>query len=82
MQRAFNELRLNICVVAAAAFIHCACCLAISTAAHTVAFGSVGNWSAAALSEARKFPAATSLPNLGLAFFAGGQSGCMSCASS
>ena len=31
-----------------------------------------GTWSAANLSEARLFLAATSLPNYGLAFFAGG----------
>ncbi len=32
-----------------------------------------GNWSAANLSEARSYLAATSLPNQGLAIFAGGQ---------
>jgi hypothetical protein len=34
--------------------------------------GSSGRWSTAALSVARGFPAATSLPNQGLAIFAGG----------
>jgi hypothetical protein len=36
-----------------------------------------GTWSAAALSQARYFHAATSLPNAGLAIFAGGK--CTSC---
>jgi hypothetical protein len=36
-----------------------------------------GNWSTAVLSEARDSLAATSLPNQGLAIFAGGQ--CTSC---
>jgi hypothetical protein len=36
---------------------------------------SSGRWSAAALSVARYYLAATSLPNQGLAMFAGGQSG-------
>ncbi len=34
-----------------------------------------GSWSTAALSKARYFPAATSLPNQGLAIFAGGYAG-------
>ena len=33
---------------------------------------SSGRWSTAALSVARKYPSATSLPNQGLAIFAGG----------
>ena len=33
-----------------------------------------GTWTTAALSEARTFLAATSLPNAGLAIFAGGES--------
>ncbi len=36
-----------------------------------------GAWSTAALSEARYALAATSLPNLGVAIFAGGQSACL-----
>jgi hypothetical protein len=35
-----------------------------------------GTWSTAALSSARRYPAATSLPNLGVAIFAGGNSTC------
>jgi hypothetical protein len=35
-----------------------------------------GAWSTAALSVARDYLAATSLPNLGVAIFAGGQSTC------
>jgi hypothetical protein len=35
-----------------------------------------GAWSTAALSEARYFLAATSLPNVGVAIFAGGQGTC------
>jgi hypothetical protein len=38
-----------------------------------------GEWSVAALSEARTALAAASLPNLGLAFFAGGFKYCMFC---
>ena len=38
-----------------------------------------GAWSTAALSEARGNLAATSLPNLGVAIFAGGQSTCCQC---
>jgi len=35
-----------------------------------------GDWSTAKLSEARRYIAATSLPNQGLAIFAGGASAC------
>ena len=35
-----------------------------------------GTWSTAALSSARRYPAATSLPNHGVAIFAGGDSTC------
>ena len=38
-----------------------------------------GTWSTAALSVARNFLAATSLPNAGLAFFAGGLGACLLC---
>ena len=38
-----------------------------------------GNWSTAALSVARYFLAATSLPNYGIAIFAGGDAGTLSC---
>ena len=37
--------------------------------------GSSGGWSTAVLSVVRNSPSATSLPNQGLAIFAGGQSG-------
>ena len=36
-----------------------------------------GSWSTAALSAARSYVAATSLPNFGLAIFAGGAGGSM-----
>ncbi len=37
--------------------------------------GSSGRWSTAVLSVARRYPSATSLPNQGLAIFAGGYDG-------
>jgi hypothetical protein len=40
-----------------------------------------GTWSTAALSVARTFFAATSLPSAGLAFFAGGYGTCLLCLS-
>jgi hypothetical protein len=61
-------------------------CLSLTTCAVSwrgVAFSAVdifnvtsGNWSTAALSEARETLAATSLPNLGVAIFAGGLGTC------
>jgi hypothetical protein len=52
--------------------LHCACSLLVHTAAQKVASESFGTWSTANLSEARSSLAATSLPNQGLAVFAGG----------
>ena len=57
-------------------FMHCA------DASNSIVYNTVdifnatsGTWSTAALSVARTWPVATSLPNYGLALFAGGQSG-------
>ena len=57
---------------AVAVLLHCACSLLVHTAAQKVASESLGPWSTAVLSEARAELAATSLPNQGLAIFAGG----------
>jgi hypothetical protein len=64
------------CLIAAAAVLLTACSSAILVEAQKVASEIFGTWTTAALSEARAFLAATSLPNAGLAIFAGGQSGC------
>ncbi len=62
---------------AAAAAVMIACSVAAAHAAQHVAVSySLGTWSTAALSEARPWLAATSLPNLGVAIFAGGLSTC------
>jgi hypothetical protein len=62
---------------AAAAAVMFACSVAVAHAAQQVAASySLGKWSTAALSEARSVFAATSLPNLGVAIFAGGWSTC------
>ena len=57
---------------AAAVLLHCVCSLLVNAEAQKVALESLGPWSTASLSEARGFLAATSLPNQGLAIFAGG----------
>jgi hypothetical protein len=63
---------------AAVAAVILACSVACSFAQHLTVSGSSGTWSTAALSQARIFgPGATSLPNAGVAIFAGGQ--CTSC---
>ncbi len=57
-------------------------CAAISGYSNVVdIFGATaGTWSTAALSVARAYLAATSLPSAGLAFFAGGEGGtCLLC---
>ncbi len=58
--------------VAAVAAVIFACSLACSFAQHVATSGSSGTWSTAALSQARSGLAATSLPNAGVAVFAGG----------
>ena len=58
---------------AAAVLLHCVCSLLVNAEAQKVALESLGPWSTANLSEARSYLAATSLPNQGLAIFAGGQ---------
>jgi hypothetical protein len=58
------------CAAAAVAAVIFACSAVGAVAA------SAGTWSTAALSTARCFFAATSLPNLGVAIFAGGRSTC------
>ncbi len=61
---------------AAAAAVMFACSAAAAHAAqHVEASYSLGTWSTAALSVARYQLAATSLPNLGVAIFAGGRGG-------
>jgi hypothetical protein len=60
----------------------CAClmpCTAVSGYSNVVDIFNVtsGTWSTAVLSQARKFLAATSLPDAGVAIFAGGS--CTSC---
>jgi hypothetical protein len=62
---------------AAAAVMLLACSVAAAHAAQQVeASYSLGTWSAAALSVAREWLAATSLPNVGVAIFAGGDGTC------
>jgi hypothetical protein len=62
---------------AAAAVVMLACSVAAGHAAQQVAASySLGTWSTAALSVARQGLAATSLPNVGVAIFAGGYSTC------
>jgi hypothetical protein len=62
---------------AAAAAVMFACSVAAAHAAqHVAASYSLGSWSAAALSTARTYLSATSLPNVGVAIFAGGWSTC------
>jgi hypothetical protein len=65
-----------------AVFATCAClmpCAADSTSFNVVDIFNVrtGTWSTAALSQARRYLAATSLPDAGVAIFAGGL--CTSC---
>jgi hypothetical protein len=61
----------------AAAAVMIACSVAAAHAAQQVAAShSLGTWSTAALSVARGYLAATSLPNVGVAIFAGGSSTC------
>ena len=64
--------RLAHVAVAVAVLLHCACSLLVHTAAEKVVTESLGPWSTANLSEARFLLASTSLPNQGLAIFAGG----------
>jgi hypothetical protein len=59
---------------AVALLLNCACSIWVHAAAQEVASQSFGNWSTANLSEVRSNLAATSLPNQGLAIFAGGNS--------
>ncbi len=62
---------------AAAAAVMLACSVAAAHAAQQVAASySLGTWSTANLSVARNSLAATSLPNVGVAIFAGGGSTC------
>ena len=62
---------------AAAAVVMFACSVAAAHAAQQVAASySLGTWSTTALSVARSDLAATSLPNLGVAIFAGGEGTC------
>ena len=56
---------------AVAVLLHFACSMLVRTAAQKVVSESLGIWSTAVLSEARSSLAATSLPNQGLAIFAG-----------
>jgi hypothetical protein len=58
---------------AAAVLLHCVCSLLVNAEAQKVTLESFGPWNTAVLSEARADVAATSLPNQGLAIFAGGQ---------
>jgi hypothetical protein len=60
------------CVAAVVVLLNCACGLLAHAAAHNVASESFGIWSTANLSVGRYSLAATSLPNQGLAIFAGG----------
>jgi hypothetical protein len=60
-------------LAAAAAVLLCLSCVAHIAAAQQAPCSSA--WTTAALSEARYGLAATSLPNQGLAFFAGGGDG-------
>jgi hypothetical protein len=61
---------------AAVAAVILACSVAGAAAQHVAASNSLGSWSTAALSVARNYLAATSLPNAGVAIFAGGYSTC------
>jgi hypothetical protein len=64
-------------VVAAIVFV---CNVIAAAAVHELATHASGTWSTAALSVARGALSATSLPNAGLAFFAGGHySACFCC---
>ena len=61
-----------------AVFATCAClmpCAVIGSLSNVVDIFNVtaGTWSTAALSQARRYLAATSLPDAGVAIFAGGQ---------
>jgi hypothetical protein len=67
-----NNRRLAHVSAAVAVLLHCACSLLVHTSAQKVVSESLGTWSIANLSEARQLLAATSLPNQGLAIFAGG----------
>jgi hypothetical protein len=69
-QRNCTQRRLGHAVALAAAVFGIACCVAASA---STPLG--GTWSTANLSQARQGPAATSLPNHGVAIFAGGHIG-------
>jgi hypothetical protein len=56
----------------------CRCAGSVRSSAVDIFNASSGRWSTAALSEARNVLAGSSLPNLGLAIFAGGFSGFIS----
>jgi hypothetical protein len=62
---------------AAVAAVILACSVASSFAQRVAVSGTSGGWSTAALSQARSYLAATSLPDAGVVIFAGGQ--CTSC---
>jgi hypothetical protein len=65
---------------AAAVLFGIACSVAAARAdQHVAASQSLGAWSTAALSVARQWLVATSLPNLGVAIFAGGLGTCDTC---
>ncbi len=67
-----HNRRLSCVAAVVVVLLNCACGLLAHAAAQEVASGSLGIWSAATLSVGRYALAATSLPNQGLAIFAGG----------
>jgi hypothetical protein len=72
-----HERQGHYAAAAAAAAVMLACSVAAAHAAqHVAASYSLGTWSTANLSVARSSLAATSLPNVGVAIFAGGQGTC------
>ena len=71
--------RLAHVAAAVAVLLHCACSVLVYTAAEKVVSESLEPWSTAVLSEARYWLAGTSLPNQGLAIFAGGDSTSCDC---
>jgi hypothetical protein len=75
--RRVQERQGHAAAAAAAAAVMLACSVAAAHAAQQVAaYYSLGTWGTAALSGARLYLAATSLPDLGVAIFAGGSSTC------
>ena len=61
-----------------AVFATCACLMPCAVSSVVDIFNvTAGTWSTAALSQARQYLAATSLPDAGVAIFAGGE--CTSC---